>query len=139
MKVLGHIILLWLFTIGPVKAQLDLFEEVVFKETPKGTYTSLENARQHPDQVLGLKLIRKKLTILPAELTQYKSLKELNLSYNKFTMLSPDIGQFMLLEKLLLDKNHLTQLPKEIAQLSKLKVLSVYNNQLADLPKQLVQ
>lgn len=54
---------------------------------PSKIYTSLEEAKQHPELVYKLDLHKSKLTELPEEIMQFTNLTYLDLSKNKLSEL----------------------------------------------------
>jgi internalin A len=89
------------------------------------------------DQWTDLDLARKDLTILPPQIGQVTSLRELHLSRNKLTSLPAEIGHLTNLRELGLGSNRLTTLPAEIGQLKNLEELYLDWNQLVSLPREL--
>lgn len=93
-----------------------------------------------PPEIGQLKTLQKlelwgnQLTALPPEITQLVSLEHLNLKGNQFTVLPPEIIRLTQLQWLSFQSNQLTALPPEIGQLSKLRFLYLTNNPLTTLP-----
>jgi internalin A len=85
------------------------------------------------DGVTKLDLSRKRLTTLPAEISQLTNLNWLDLSGNQLTTLPAEIGQLTNLNWLSLSNNQLTTLLTEIGQITSLSTLSLSNNQLTTL------
>ncbi len=83
-----------------------------------------------------LGLANNRLTSLPKEIGQLKTVHELVLSNNRLTRLPKEIGQLRGLFTRL-DDNRLTNLPKEIGQLQALKELDIRGNNLLYLPAKL--
>ena len=75
-----------------------------------------------------------KLTELPAEVGDVKTLRDLRVSKNQLVGLPSSIQRLTKLEGLHLSGNKLTELSAEIGDLRDLRVLSVSYNQLVGLP-----
>lgn len=101
------------------------------------TFTSLESALRHPDQVYKLKLQKTGLNQFPVEIFQFKNLRVLDLSKNKIKEIPPQIGQLKNLTHLSLSKNRLTSIPAEIGQLTNLKILILNQNEIDSLPPEI--
>ena len=96
--------------------------------------------RWHP-LTFTLDLSDKGITAITEEegqllVSNYSSLRKLDLSGNQLTRLPASIGGLSTLIGLMLSDNHLTSLPKEIGNLSRLKYLWLSGNQLTRLPAQ---
>lgn len=84
-----------------------------------------------------LDLSRLGLKTLPAQIGQLSDLTMLILSYNQITSLPSEICQLEKLEALILDGNQLTSLPPEIGKLKSLIALYIDENQLTSLPNEI--
>ncbi|CAH3180149.1 unnamed protein product, partial [Porites lobata] len=71
-----------------------------------------------------------KLTELPAEISDFRELRELSISDNQLVGLPTSIQRLTKLERLYLSGNKLTELPAEISDLRELRELSVIRNPL---------
>ena len=116
------------------------------KNTKKRGSTSNETAdkKRKPDGVviMGTHLLLEdnkldagdsRLTVLPAEIVELRSLKVLYLYENKLAKLPSEIGNLIALKKLDLNYNRLISIPPEIGNLSALKYLNLGNNLLTSL------
>lgn len=102
----------------------------------EGVFTSLSEAlKATPEDVVVLKLKRKKLTEFPMEILQFVNLRELYLNGNRITELPKEIGKLSNLEVLNVAKNKLKGLPSEIGDLKNLQKLYLNNNNIEVLPK----
>lgn len=88
----------------------------------------------NPDTIFAISFEKNKLTELPAELSKFKNLKQLNLSKNKLTKLPAFIFDFDSLQELNLTRNKFSTLPIGICRLQELKRLMIGNNDIASLP-----
>ena len=82
-------------------------------------------------------LWNRELTVLPPEIAQLTSLRELALGGNQLTVLPPEIARLTSLRRLALGGNRLTVLPPEIGQLTSLRELALGGNRLTTLPREL--
>lgn len=82
----------------------------------------------------NLDLSNNRITILPSNIGNFKSLKTLNMCGNRITQLPPQIGQLAKLETLILNGNLITELPDTIANLKNLKELNLSGNRLQRFP-----
>jgi internalin A len=89
------------------------------------------------DQWTDLDLANKNLTVLPPQIGQVTSLRELHLSRNKLTAVPAEIGRLTNLRELGLGSNRLTTLPAEIGRLKNLEELYVDWNRLVSLPREI--
>ena len=71
-----------------------------------------------------------KLTELPAEISDFRELRELSMSNNQLVGLPTSIQRLTKLKKLYLNGNKLTELPAEISDFRELRELSVIRNPL---------
>ena len=86
-----------------------------------------------------LDLSGKKLTSLPAEIGELKSLTALYLSNNQLTSLPAEIAELKNLTVLFLFGNQLTSVPAEIAELKNLIKLDLSGNQLTSVPAEIAE
>ncbi len=84
-----------------------------------------------------LDLSGKRLTSLPPEIGNLKSLQILYLGDNQLTSLPPEVGNLKSLRQLYHGGNQLTTLPPEIGNLKSLREFYLYYNQLASLPPEI--
>ncbi|KIM13137.1 MAG: hypothetical protein KU38_00245 [Sulfurovum sp. FS08-3] len=77
------------------------------------------------------------LSNLPLELYTLEHLQYLNLSNNHFSSLSKLLGSLISLVELDLSENSLEEIPKEIRNLNKLKKINLSKNKLTSIPKEI--
>ena len=82
----------------------------------------------------NLDLSDNRITILPSNIGNFKSLKTLNLGNNRINQLPPQIGQLVKLEILSLNGNQISQLPDTIANAKNLKELNLHANRFQKFP-----
>ncbi|MEZ4722013.1 MAG: leucine-rich repeat domain-containing protein [Flavobacteriales bacterium] len=100
-------------------------DEVVTK------FKSLEEALEHPNDVIELTLKRERIREWPdAELRQFPNLKKLDLTSNKIDSLPSDLTYLQGLESLTLTNNRLDSLQSSIGDLKSLRVLNLGNNEI---------
>ena len=97
-------------------------------------FTNLTQALMQPDSVFRLKLRRKGYKEIPAEVFNFKNLKELDLIGNKIKRIPSEINNLSQLEILRLGNNEIEVIGKEISSLSKLKYLDLGKNNIQALP-----
>lgn len=114
------------------RAQTELLDSLALEQT--FSYTSIEEAMQHPEQVIRLELKKKKLKQIPPEVFQMTNLQYLDLSKNKLRELPDDIEKLTNLQYLSLSKNELEELNPKIGTLKNLFYLEANNNELTALP-----
>lgn len=120
-------------------------EPVVFeKDRPcvgQKIYTNLEDALKKLQDVcvldLELKLLARKIKVLPSFIGKFTNLKELYLGDNFLDRISPEIGKLSKLEILDLCSSRLVELPREIGNLSNLRVLRLCDNGIGQLPEEI--
>lgn len=88
----------------------------------------------HPDTVFAISFEKDKLTELPADLSKFIHLKQLNLTKNKLTELPAFVFELDSLQELNISKNKLSTFPIGICRLKKLKRLMIGSNDIASLP-----
>ena len=115
-----------------VQGQTELLDSLALEQT--FAYTSIEEAMQHPEQVIRLELKKKKLKQIPPEIFQLPNLQYLDLSKNKLRELPDEIEQLKNLQYLSLSKNELQELNPKIGSLKNLFYLEINNNELTSLP-----
>jgi len=99
------------------------------------TYTSLEEALAHPDNVYRLKLTKLAYRdSLPEELFQLTQLRELTVKGCRLCKVNNNIALLKHLQLLNLDRNKLLRLPESIGQLQDLRCLIVSRNILETFP-----
>ena len=125
------LILLFIFLAG-------LFSCSVYDNGQKViVYKDLKEALKTPDEVLFLKLTRKKYSKFPMDILKFKNLKSLDLSKNKLDSIPVEISQLSKLEELKLNKNKFVFFPVEICELNSLEKLGLNNNDLENIPKEI--
>jgi Leucine-rich repeat (LRR) protein len=100
-------------------------------------FKDLQLALKNPDEVIKLDLSKQKLSELPAEVYQFKNLRELYLGKNKFEAIPSDINKLNKLEIIDFSKNKLTALPLELFECKKLKKIIVNQNEISSIPKEI--
>ncbi len=115
-----------------IRAQTELLDSLTLDRT--FVYTSIEEAMQHPEQVIKLELKKKKLKTIPPEVFKLPNLQYLDLSKNKIRELPDEIGQLTNLQYLALSRNELQELNPKIGNLKNLYYLEINNNELTALP-----
>jgi Leucine-rich repeat (LRR) protein len=98
-------------------------------------YRSLELALQNPDKVFRLHLVRQKLREVPAEVFQFKNLRELVLDKNKITVIPDEIAELQNLEVLSCSHNQIDSITPSMLQLKKLTKLDLSDNIIGDIPE----
>lgn len=99
------------------------------------TYTNLDSALKHPDNVYKLVLRKKKLKSFPKEIYQFKNLQYLDLSKNNISALPEDIDTLKLLQYLACSKCNISKIPKNIGNLKYLYYLNLNQNDIDSLPE----
>ena len=107
------------------------------EEVKPRVYTSIERGLQEPDQVVILKLEKKRIKKFPEEIYQFKNLEQLILSRNKLKVIPPEIEKLSKLKVLDLSKNKIKKLPKEIGRLHNLQKLIINRNPIDSLPEEI--
>lgn len=97
-------------------------------------YTSIEEAMQHPDQVVKLELRKKRFKKFPVEILTFTNLQYLDLSKNDIEDLPEEIGQLKNLQYFAISKNGLQEFPHQLGELKNLYYLEANNNELTSLP-----
>ncbi len=97
-------------------------------------FTSMSQALMQPDSVFRLKLRRKGYKQIPAEVFNFKNLRELDLIGNKIERIPNEISSLQQLEILRLGSNQIEVIGKEIVGLSKLRYLDLGKNKIQALP-----
>ena len=97
-------------------------------------FTNLSQALMQPDSVLRVKLRRKGFKEIPAEVFNFKNLKELDLIGNKIKRIPSEISNLPHLEILRLGNNEIEVIGKEISSLNKLRYLDLGKNNIQALP-----
>ncbi|AEI63027.1 leucine-rich repeat-containing protein [Corallococcus macrosporus] len=92
-----------------------------------------------PEKLKSLALTRKNLSVLPAELFQFRRLEKLDLTGNTLRTLPEELGQLTELRELRLNGNGLQELPESIGNLEKLVHLDLEANCLWRLPDSLAR
>lgn len=115
-----------------VTSEKELNEHIIkqFSATDKVEFYELKDALTHPDEVTHLKLQRSGLTEVPAEISKFKNLIELDLSDNDITSVSGKLTGLANLQVLNLSGNELKEIP-DVSQLKSLLVLNLSGNQIA--------
>ncbi len=97
-------------------------------------FTSLSQALMQPDSVFRLKLRRKGYKEIPAEVFNFKNLRELDLIGNKIQRIPNEISSLPQLEILRLGSNKIEVVGKEIGSLINLRYLDLGKNEIQALP-----
>lgn len=97
-------------------------------------FTNLTQALMQPDSVLRLKLRRKGYKKIPAEVFNFKNLKELDLIGNKIKRIPNEISNLPHLEILRLGNNEIEVIGRELSNLHKLRYLDLGKNNIQALP-----
>lgn len=100
-----------------------------------GQVKSLEVALKAPEEVVHLRLKRKKLKEFPIQILQLKNLEVLDLSNNKLTSLPDELIQLKHLKKLILSRNYFVEFPAVLMRMKQLEHIDLWNNFLEDLPE----
>ena len=127
------LVLLFFFALNYSNAQL---LDSIAIDTVK-TFTSLESALKHPEQVYKLKLQKEGLTKFPMEILQFKNLQVLDLSKNKIEEIPEEIEQLGNLTSISFSKNRLVSIPPSIGKLVHLKVLVLNQNEIDSIPNEI--
>lgn len=130
-----RIVMTWLLPVlffQKIYGQTELLDSLTLDKTY--SYTSIEEAMQHPEQVIRLELRKKRLKQIPPEVFQLPNLQYLDLSKNKIRDLPDEIGQLKNLQYLALSKNELQEINPQIGNLKNLYYLEINNNELTALP-----
>ena len=98
-------------------------------------FNSLEEALKYPENVIHLKLKRKKIKNFPLEILKLKNLKILDLSNNQIKELPLGIEKLLNLEELILNKNNIETLPNTIGNMSTLKRIDLWRNEIDTFPE----
>ena len=103
-----------------------------FSSSNKVEFDDINTAsKSDPESVTSLKLRRQGLTEIPANLSKFKNLIELDLSDNEITDFSSKLMDLPNLEVLNLSGNKLTSIPPDICNLKNLKILNLSGNKIA--------
>lgn len=124
--------ILLFFVVQKASAQTKLLDSTELEAAY--SYTSIEEAMEHPEQVIRLELKKKKLKQIPPEIFKLPNLQYLDLSKNKIRELPDSIGLLSNLQHLILSKNELQELNPKIGDLKNLYTLEANNNELTALP-----
>lgn len=96
---------------------------------------SWEDARDaNPDTIFGISFAKMKLTNLPVKLSQFSSIRVLDLSKNRLVQLPKFIEDFPFLEDLDLEKNKLVYFPVRICKDTSIRFLRLGKNLFETLP-----
>lgn len=87
----------------------------------------------------NLDLSNNRITGLPSNIANFRSLKTLNLAGNRLTSLPPGLGQLQKLETLILSGNLLRSIPDSLANLKNLKEIDLSGNKIGKFPMVLTQ
>ena len=90
-----------------------------------------------PDSVYSIDLSRKKLSVLPAELFRFRSLKTLNLSKNKLSSLGDSLSLFTQLESINISSNKFEALPSILFKLDRLRYLFASKNDITSIQNEI--
>ena len=97
-------------------------------------FTNLAQALMQPDSVFRLKLRRKGYKQIPAEVFNFKNLRELDLIGNRIERIPNEISSLPQLEILRLGSNQIEVVGQEIGGLIKLRYLDLGKNRIQALP-----
>ena len=97
-------------------------------------FTNLAQALMQPDSVFRLKLRRKGYKQIPAEVFNFKNLRELDLIGNRIERIPNEISSLPQLEILRLGSNQIEVVGQEIGGLIKLRYLDLGKNKIQALP-----
>lgn len=98
------------------------------------TFTSIEEAMKHPEEVYILNLSKNKLRAAPEVIAQMTNLRVLNLSKNKITELPASFASLKALQEINLDKNAFETFPVVIVEMTNLKKLIISQNDVYGIP-----
>ena len=113
---------------------INLFAGIGFSQMDY-VYKSLEDAlAAPPDSVYRIDLSRSRLNEVPAELSQFKNLREVDLSKNKITDVPIDFFSDQL-EIINLNKNKLDHFPEALCKHKNLKELYIAGNNIDEIPE----
>lgn len=98
--------------------------------SPKGTYSSLDEAKRNPEKVLHLIISGIALKSFPEEILRFKKIQELDLSNNEIQVIPTWIQQLSTLKILILRGNKIKTLPGEVFLLPNLKELDAWGNEI---------
>jgi len=113
--------------------------QIVLAQLGLKTLPSIFDRPPFTSRLAYLHLAKNKLTSIPPEFGQLRSLRWLYLMQNQIASIPHEIGQLHNLEHLILSSNQLTPLPSEIGQLQKLRDLDIRQNPtLQGLPNELL-
>lgn len=98
------------------------------------TFTSIEAAMKHPEEVYILNLSKNKLKVAPEVIAQMTNLRVLNLSKNKISELPASFSSLKSLQEINLDKNAFETFPIVIVEMTNLKKLVISQNDVYGIP-----
>lgn len=103
----------------------------------KHSFTDLNDAMKHPNEVIDLYLVSKGYQNFPKEILKFKNLTSLYLSRNPIKTIPDSIIKLKKLKTLDLNSCKLSSLPDGISKLQNLKILNLMNNKINSIPKSL--
>ena len=106
------------------------------KTNVKQSFTSMEEALKHPNEVIELNLSNQNLSNLSQDIGKFVTLKVLNVSGNRLTQLPQAFYSLSKVEKLNISKNQFKMLREDICS-PHLKVLILDENPLSNVSKSL--
>jgi hypothetical protein len=113
------------------KEELPVFPIKKFAAADKVEFFDLSSAlKADPASVTSLKLRKQGLTEIPADLSRFKNLAELDLSDNEIGDFSSKLGGLNNLQYLNLSGNKLTFIPSDLCNLRNLKTLNLSSNKI---------
>lgn len=102
-------------------------------------FNSLEEAMKNPNEVVKLKLKRKKLKSFPKNLSFFPNLKELDLSKNRIQVFPKDLSSLSSLQFLNLSRNKIEIIPGHIIQMTSLVHMDLWENLIDSIPEEIKQ
>lgn len=135
MRAITTLLLLFILFSEETKAQNQLLDSLTLDTLT--AFTSIEEAMKDPEQVIKLKLRKKRLKKFPIEILKFINLQYLDLSKNDIEELPEEIGQLKNLQYFIISKNGLQELPIGIGDLTNLYYFEANNNELSSLPREI--
>lgn len=116
----------------PIMSEKELSEHLAskFSKADRVEYDDLISAKLDPTIVTSLKLRKQGLTEVPADLSKFVNLIELDLSDNEITDFNSKLSGLPNLQVLNLSGNKLTAIPTDVCNLKSLKILNLSSNKI---------